>query len=207
MGDGESSATTIYTKVTALPDKEGPCINLLRQAPLDDATSPMIAKIIAFEMSLSVRPPVKAAVGNALTSDKPKDDASTADEMSDDSSTSTSANGKSNAQDKMLEQTAYATLKIYGDEQECIAYDTNPTSLSKFVSRSLWPKSTKDFTLGLRVDAIDHRNHWFPGSVIEIIEGTDGSSPDGEEEKESSPTKVKVHFDNFSGEGCFCIGQ
>jgi len=187
-----------YTKVSALPDKEGPCVKLLQQPTLDDVSSPTIARIIAFETTLVSRP-IEIPNRHSITSkEEVIDDAST-DEMSDDESSSHNATAV--FQNKTEERIAQEYLKVYGDERECIVSDTNPTPLAKVISRSLWPKSTKDFTLGLRVDAIDHRNHWFPGSVIEIVVDGSDNNPEGEgaEGDVAEPTtKVKVHFDNFS---------
>jgi len=205
--DGTSNSfTKIYTKVLALPDKEGPCIKLLGQENLDfDVSSPTIARIIAFESTLRVRPvdlgsSAKSAASRGVESTADNDASTTADEESmDDSSSHTSPGG--GVSDKIAQE----YLKVYGDERECVVYDTNPTPLAKVISRSLWPRSNKDFTLGLRVDAIDHRNHWFPGSVIEIVvDGGGNNGADGEDggaggaPGESTTTKVKIHFDNFS---------
>ncbi|KAL9185341.1 hypothetical protein ACHAXT_003118 [Thalassiosira profunda] len=192
--DHRHSFTKLYTKVTALPDKEGPCVKLIHQDSLDEVSSPTIARIVAFESTLVVRP---IEVSNSMKSTASKgdttDDASTtADEMSTDSSThAVTAIYQSKREERLVQE----YLKVYGDEKECLEFDTNPTPLAKVISRSLWPKTTDDFTLGLRVDAIDHRNHWFPGSVIEIIvdDAKDAEDPAGE-----TQTKVKIHFDNFS---------
>ena len=86
-------------------------------------------------------------------------------------------------------------LKSYGDKYECRVYDSDPLDIQKAMSRSMWPEKPSDFKLGLRVDAIDHREHWFPGSVIEIIEDV---ADENAEEKTETVTKVRVHFDNFS---------
>jgi hypothetical protein len=90
-------------------------------------------------------------------------------------------------------------LSVYGDSQECRIYDTDPLLISKAISRSLWPKTENEFKLGLRVDAIDHRDHWFPGSVVEIMEGVINDSVDHSQPYDNAAkTKVKIHFDNFS---------
>ncbi|KAL7541199.1 hypothetical protein ACHAXR_010719 [Thalassiosira sp. AJA248-18] len=195
--DTRSSFTKIYTKVSALPDKEGPCVKLLQQASLDDVSSPTIAKIIAFESTLVVRPiqlPTNERQPAASRVETTDDASTTADEMSTDSSSHVTPVYQNKAEENLVQE----YLKVYGDEQECVVFDTNPTPLTKVISRSLWPKSTKDFTLGLRVDAIDHRNHWFPGSVIEIVVAGTENNPDGEGDVSQSTTKVKIHFDNFS---------
>jgi hypothetical protein len=48
-------------------------------------------------------------------------------------------------------------------------------------------KSFEDIRVGMRVDAADHRNQWFTGSVTEISPGTDDKR-----------AEFWVHFDNFS---------
>jgi len=199
VNDTRNSFTKIYTKVSALPDKEGPCVKLLQQASLDDVSSPTIARIIVFETTLRMRPvelrsSTKSVASKAETTD---DASSTADEMSTDSSSHTAT---AVFQNKREDKIAQEYLKVYGDEKECVVFDTNPTPLAKVISRSLWPKSTKDFTLGLRVDAIDHRNHWFPGSVIEIVtvDGTENSPDEEGGDADQPTTKVVIHFDNFS---------
>jgi len=200
--DNKHNFTRMYTKVSALADKEGPCIKLLQQSTLDDVSSATIARIVAFESTLVVRPieiPNNDRHSMASRAEVIDDASTTADEMStDDSSSETVIPVYQNkAEEKLVQE----MLKVYGDEKECVVFDTNPTPLAKVISRSLWPKSPKDFTLGLRVDAIDHRNHWFPGSVIEIVVDGDENNPDEEAEERvdmEPTTKVKVHFDNFS---------
>lgn len=48
-------------------------------------------------------------------------------------------------------------------------------------------KSLSDFRVGMRVDATDHRNQWFVGSVIAI-----------HPETQDKRAEIRVHFDNFS---------
>jgi len=200
-GEGDNISTLSYTRVSALPDKDGPCVKLIQQSSMDDITSPMIAEIVAFELTLNLRPSIQVPEDSAISSSEVSNaeeanvEESTADEMSDDSIDD--VNGEE--QHKLLEKTAREILKVYGDEEECAVFDTNPTPLSKYVSRSLWPKTAKEFKLGLRVDAYDQRNHWFPGSVIEIINETAGDVTNGEKNDDAAPNiKVRVHFDNFS---------
>lgn len=187
--------TKIHSKVTALPDKEGPCVKLLQNAALDDTSTPTVARIMAFETTLNARHIDVSSVEESTTVSPPQRDGneSTADEMSDDEATMSAPNRT--ALSKADERGVQEILKVYGDEKECFLYDTNPTLLAKVISRSLWPESAEGFNLGLRVDAIDHRNRWFPGSVIEIV--TEGKKDDdgvvGPKE-----VKVKVHFDNFA---------
>ena len=212
IGDSRNSFTNTYTKVTALPDKEGPCVKLLQSESLDDVSSPTIARIIAFETTLRMRPVQSLLASSGVSTNsgastkhgETTDDETTASEFSCDDSNRAASNAA--LQDRLEEKLAQEHLKVYGDDKECTVFDTNPTPLAKVISRSLWPKTTKDFTLGLRVDAIDHRNHWFPGSVIEIVVdggGVKEEKPEGEEEEAdeepSEPVaKVKIHFDNFS---------
>ena len=188
--------TKIHSKVTALPDKEGPCVKLLQKAALDDTSTPTVARIMAFETTLNARHIDVSSVEESTTVTPSQHDGneSTADEMSDDEATTSAPNRT--ALSKADERGAQEILKVYGDEKECFLYDTNPSLLAKVISRRLWPESAEDFNLGLRVDAIDHRNRWFPGSVIEITT-TEGKKDDdgvvGPKE-----VKVKVHFDNFA---------
>jgi ubiquitin C-terminal hydrolase len=186
--DHINSFTKVYTKVSLLPDKEGPCLRLLKQESLDDVTSPTIASIIAFEKTLRVR----SARSNSK--DEKSDDASTtASEMSNDSASQIADQNKKEA------EIAQEYMKVYGDEKECIQFDSDPTLLAKVISRNLWPKVDEDFTLGLRVDAIDHRTHWFQGSVIEIFDDNSLNDTEAEGGENGQPIrKVKVHFDNFS---------
>jgi hypothetical protein len=89
-------------------------------------------------------------------------------------------------------------LKYYGSSDECVSVDTEPTFLARSVSRCLWPQGVSGFRLGLRVDAMDQRDHWFPGSIVEI---SDFNPTDKDESDVSAPPgsrKVRVHFDNFS---------
>ncbi len=193
IGD-KHSMTRVYTKVVSLPDKEGPCLRLLNHTSLDDASSPTIATVIAFETTLQPRPEIEVSVhsndrnaagtynANASTDD---------DTSSDTSSTQTTAGDDQDADWKSIEKMGEEYLKVYGDENECVTFDTNPVPLAKYVSHCLWPKEAKHVALGLRVDAIDRRNNWYPGSVVEIVE-------DKNEEGDGNITKVKVHFDNFS---------
>ena len=191
-----------YLKVTPLPEKEGPCIQLARQLSgkkenqaAEEVTSPSITEIIAFESTLSPRPPLPAAEANGTTANGDITDEETTDEEDDDDENITS---RKEYQEKIAQE-----LQVYGGEDECRVYDTNPLSLSKAMSRSLWPKSSSDFRLGLRVDAIDHRSHWFPGSVVEIIDpkkdgGGEGDAEESTGDTDAGKTKIRVHFDNFS---------
>ena len=87
------------------------------------------------------------------------------------------------------------TKLLYGDDLECRLYDTNPFPIAKQMSRIMWPKSPTELTEGLRVDAIDHRSHWFPGTVVNVT-----VRPETVIGKTVRPLQMtlKVHFDNFS---------
>jgi len=74
----------------------------------------------------------------------------------------------------------------YGDDMECRFFDTDPLVSSKCMSRTLWPTSMSQIILGLRVDAMDQKKQWYPGSVVDV----------SKDESTMQPI-VKVHFDNF----------
>ena len=191
IGD-KHSITRLYTKVVCLPDKEGPCLRLLNHTSSDDASSPTIAMVVAFEVTLQPRPETEISQHSDDKKAAETDDSSTdSDTSSDTSSTQTTAGDDPDADWKIIEKLGEECLKVYGDEDECVTFDTNPVPLAKYVSHCLWPKEAKDFGLGLRVDAIDRRNNWYPGSVVELVE-------EEAEEGDETITKVKVHFDNFS---------
>jgi ubiquitin C-terminal hydrolase len=184
-----------HQKITPLPDKEGPCVQLARTlSSSDDVTKPSSpTRIVAFEKTIRPRPvafPEKRASEEDKDRLTDEDEATTADEDEDIDSVQDSRAYSPKERQLVLEQ-----LKQYGDKTECRLYDSDPLDIQKAMSRSLWPKKPSDFKLGLRVDAIDHREHWFPGSVIEIIEDV---ADENAEEKAETVTKVRVHFDNFS---------
>ena len=63
-----------------------------------------------------------------------------------------------------------SVLEGYGEPNvECWKEDTDPVTVAKEVSCSLWPTKSSEFTLGLQVDAVDSRKHWYTGSVVEIM--------------------------------------
>ena len=78
---------------------------------------------------------------------------------------------------------------MYGNKARCRSFDTDMLLISKAISCSLRPETDREFKLCLRVDAIDRRDHWLRGSVVEIIEGI---TSDVEEEKTDNPTTTKV---------------
>ena len=164
---GTSCGIRHYVKVSILSDKEGPCVDLAKE-PSSDKPSTLTyspTNLIAFESTLNPRPSNKQLCKDKGTIRKSDDDSAS-----------------------QLEN-----MKEYGDESECRLYDTIPLSLAKEMSRSLWPTTASEFKLGLRVDAMDHRENWFPGSVVEIITGVDEEHSDYDKQ-----TQVRIHFDNFS---------
>lgn len=177
---GDKSVVRKQTQVTLLTDKEGPCSQFARQRSNGedgDASPSDPSLIVAFESTLRARP-----------LDKSNEDSS----ESDDDDSGSSGVSMSKREFKEMEQ----HVAVYGNQEECRLYDTETTQVSKAVSRSLWPRTEADFKLGLRVDAIDHRQHWFPGSVVEILENS-GSNEESKDQ-DGAKTKVRIHFDNFS---------
>ena len=167
------SSDTVH--LTALPEKEGPCLQFARQSTTGEFLSPseVPTTIIVFESTLKYRP---------------TDNSETQDESEEPAYDLASAN-----KIQQLRKNAQEDLKLYGDSNECRVFDTDSTKLARWMSRCLWPESSKDVVLGLRVDAIDHRGHWFPGSVVDVTSVRDESA-----KAEDDKTKIKVHFDNFS---------
>lgn len=193
--------TRTYTKVTALGDIDGPCIEIARKLSAGkaqegegdaNASSPTIAEIMAFESTLRLRP---------STSDNEDSDyngSNLSPDMTDEETDEEDANISQTDAVAGLEK----VLDLYGDEDECRLYDTDPLLVAKAISRNRWPKAAGEFKLGLRVDAIDNRNNWCSGSVVEIIEGSDDQNQNLSEDKKGNgndgETKVRIHFDNFS---------
>lgn len=184
-------------KVTPLSDKEGPCSQLARQQQQRTAADGDVAptQIIAFESTLSPRPAFAtfeeekdSSVHSEGTSDDEEDDIA--------GSKNRKQSGVRNGSERReLEK----VLKVYGDEKECRIFDTDAYLIAKAVSRSLWPRNENELKLGLRVDAIDHRGNWFPGSVIEFVEGVKSMNNESNHQPEhGAKIKVRVHFDNFS---------
>lgn len=176
-------------------DKEGPCVHLARSNSSSEDGNKAVSsptQIVAFERSLRFRPPPILEKEDTRSSNErltDEDDATTAEEEEDDS-----IHHDSRAYSPKERRMTVERLKTYGDKSECRVYDSDPLPIQKAMSRTLWPSTDKEFQLGLRVDAIDHREHWFPGSVVEI---TEGPSETGEEKGETV-SRVRVHFDNFS---------
>ncbi len=183
----EDGIVRSHYQVTLLTDKEGPCSQLAsrQRANSEDfgAAQCNPSLIIAFESTIRSRP-------QDVTKDEEASDSNT--EEDDEEQTRTWQPIKKELQE--LEK----DVKSYGNVEECRLYDTETILIAKALSRSLWPRTEDDLRLGLRVDAIDHKEHWFPGSIIEIMEN--GPVSNGGESKQSETTKIKVriHFDNFS---------
>lgn len=157
-----------YVALSVLPEKEGPCLQYARQNEPGKFLSPLElpTTIFVFESTLKTRPLDLDQMNNV------KDD---------DWHSQNISYWKIIAQDE---------LKLCGDVSECRSADTNPTLLAKSISSVMWPKSMEEVLIGLRVDAIDERGHWFPGSIVELSEVGEHAEP--------SRQKAKVHFDNFS---------
>ena len=173
------------TQVTLLTDKEGPCSQFARQRANseDIGTAPAAPSLIlAFESTLRSRP----------TDDKKSEEESSDSNGDEEEEEEPDKNGRPSRKElKELEK----QVAVYGNLEECRLYDTDTLLIAKAISRSLWPEKEEELKLGLRVDAIDHREHWFPGSVVEILEtGSNGES----KEPDTAKTKVRIHFDNFS---------
>ena len=173
----EGSPSKNRQKVTALrDDKEGPCLQLAKSLESSEGGNSAAApiRIVAFENTIRPRPPLVDTIDHDNVDDNRLTDENVA------ARAYTPTNRRI-----ILEQ-----VTCYGDKSECRVFDSDPLPISKAISRTLWPLTSQEFKLGLRVDAIDHLGHWFPGSVVEIIEDDD--------EKSDSVSKVIVHFDNFS---------
>jgi rubredoxin len=187
--DADSNSVIMrQMKVIPLTDKEGPCSQLAKPKPFADDIVTAPTQIIAFETTLKGRPPEQ---NSEERTDSNGDSAEEEDEE-DDPKHAPSA--PSSAELRELEK----QLDVYGDEKECRIYDTDPFLVAKAVSRSLWPRSENELKLGLRVDAIDHRGNWFPGSVVELVEGVQNPNEKPAPDDAVAMTKVRVHFDNFS---------
>jgi hypothetical protein len=196
----ENSPVKHHVKMTPLLDKEGPCIQLTKKdAPTasDEVGTPPKepTHILAFEVTLSARPkpqPVETEAAVEGGKPQPEEDEETADEEEEEDEDDPEKQEECALSPKEL-RLLEDRLKVYGDDLECRVFDTDPLLISKAISRSLWPRTEDELKLGLRVDAIDHRDHWFPGSVVEIVEGVDNGV-----DENATKTKVRIHFDNFS---------
>ena len=173
----EGAVTNRYLKIIPLSEKEGPASQLLKMRAPNDVSPRMPTQIIAFEMSVRLR---QLKLNGAIDADTDvvveKDDV------------------PPKAEEAQIER----YLAEYGDEKECRLVDTDPTVLAKAMSRSLWPRSDSEFKIGLRVDAKDHRNNWFVGSIVDIMdEEISGGDSDTGQEVAIQHKKVRIHFDNY----------
>jgi hypothetical protein len=179
----DGSVVRRRTDLTNLSNKKGPCSQFARKQNTNEesSTSPASpALLVAFESTLRSRP-IEARISE--DSEFTYDDEDDEDDIDDPVSSS---------KEKLeLEN----TVMQYGNLEECRIYDTETLPIAQAVSRSLWPTRDEELKLGLRVDAIDHKKHWYPGSVVEILEST---TENDEEAQGEGKTRVKIHFDNFS---------
>lgn len=177
VGFASDSVLSHRLCLVPLSDKEGPCSQLVKKRGQNEASSASITQIIAFETSLRTRPWEEKQVLS--------DDDGTLDDSE------LSASGDHSA--------LLSGLESYGDERECRVYDSDPLVFAKQISRRMWPKSAKDFMIGLRVDAQDQRGNWFSGSVVKVFDDVaDGGDTDTGNKVQIETKKVSVHFDNFS---------
>lgn len=182
----DDTVVSKQVQVSQLTDKEGPCsqfANRPRANSEDIGTAPSSPSIVvAFESTLCLR-------NDDEKSGKSEDSDSNSEEIGEEQDEKT---GEPSAKElKELEK----QVTLYGNDEECRLYDTDALPIAKALSRSLFPTKESELKLGLRVDALDHEDHFYPGSVVEILE----APADGEtKESDRVKTKVKVHFDNFS---------
>ncbi len=170
-GNIEDTANSTMSFALIEDKHVGPCWQFAQGNKSEGSTN-SIATLLAFESTLEPRP----------EEFKPKDN----ETMNDMKKASNDNDGQ-----KMVDE----TLRFYGDDLECRLFDTNPSYLSKAISIVRWPRSASDFSIGLRVDAIDQRNQWFPGTIVDII---DSGAKSNQATTKDSGFYVKVHFDNFS---------
>jgi hypothetical protein len=174
-------------KVSPLSDKDGPASQHAKKRNANDESPRTPTQIIAFQQTLNLR----------ILEDKTRGNGSVDTTSDEEEDFEDKRDGLVPSPTEAAEIERY--LDVYGDEQECRFVDTDPLLLAKAVSRSLWPRTEGELKLGLRVDAMDHRGNWFPGSVIEIVdEQMNGGDADTGEEVRIQAKKVRVHFDNFS---------
>jgi hypothetical protein len=168
--DGSVVRRRTFLSVLNDDDKKGPCGQLG-------------SMIVAFEGTLRPRPLER---GN----DAADDESETNDELDEEETDNLVPNKN---EGKELEN---LVLK-YGNSEECRLYDTDILPIAKAVSRSMWPTREEELKLGLRVDAIDHKGHWYPGSIVEIV-NNDETNSESKDDQRQAKTKVRIHFDNFS---------
>jgi len=182
----DNPATKTYIKISALSDKDGPASQHAKKRGPNDEASTGPTQILAFEGTVNSRA-IEDMNGKIAALED------TADE-SEGEEASELEEYPSPAEKAQIDN----SLAVYGDEKECRVYDTDPLVLAKAISRSLWPRSDSELKLGLRVDAKDHRNNWYPGSIVEIYDDeVKASDADTGQEVLLRQKKVRVHFDNF----------
>jgi Ubiquitin carboxyl-terminal hydrolase len=169
-----------HRKVTPLADKDVPAGQPKKREPNEENGETPVTEIVAFEMTLNAR---VIEWNNGDNNDDEDDD---------------DVNGADCSKSPKMAARLKRYLDVYGDEQECRLVDTESLTIAKAVSRSLWPRSSEELKLGLRVDAMDHRGNWFPGSVIEIIDNKGTATEVETGTSSASNRRVRVHFDNFS---------
>ena len=181
----DGSVVRRKTELTVLTNKKGPCSQFAKQRNMNEesSTSPASpALLVAFESTLRSRP-LEERISDE--SEFTYDDFDEEDDIDD----------LSNIPNTKEQMELENTIMQYGNLEECRIFDTDTLPIAQAVSRSLWPTRDEELKLGLRLDAIDHKKHWYPGSVVEILEDTPGNGDAVENERQ---TKVRIHFDNFS---------
>merc|ERR1740124_215893 len=173
-------------ELSPLSNKEGPCLNLAKQ-PKDGngenrttqshPSAVLQTRIFAFESTIRTRDP----------DDQPGRN------QNHNRSNNNQRNNTAALEAEEHRLCYQRLLHNYSDRTECRLYDTDPSPLANALSKRLWPSSSEDFVVGLRVDALDHKNHWYPGSIVDVSPLGDGDGTVG-----GTAKKIKVHFDNFS---------
>jgi len=83
----------------------------------------------------------------------------------------------------MAESESLEALQKKGveDEDSEMEFDEPGSGPKSVLAPQEFPKAYGELSKGLRLDAIDHRGHWYSGTVVDILKG-----------------RVRVHFDRFS---------
>jgi ubiquitin C-terminal hydrolase len=189
-GKDDGSVVRRRTDMNVLNNKKGPCGQLApRQRTTSEdlgATRTAPTTLIVFESTIRNR---RSAKNNNL------DDTDASDNGEDNQD-----QGETNDPLVLNEKEAKhleSLLVRYGNHEECRLFDTDMLPIAKAVSRSIWPTCESDLTVGLRVDALDQKNNWCPGSVIEVL-GRPKMAGDGNGEENGHKARVRIHFDHFS---------
>jgi len=182
--------------LTSLSQKEGPCLQLLKEPGTEQGRTSMVptTRIFAFESTLNPRPSDSQNKSNRIDTEMIEEDKITSDNNNEDEVNNSKL--KADKEDRAAQRHLLELLRNYGDQAECRLYDTDPVPLAKALSRGLWPMTAAELYVGLRVDAIDHKNQWFPGTIVEVVD-FEGRVNNTNNTSSKRP-KVKVHFDNFS---------